>query len=371
MAKEKKAKKINYTEEDMVKGGLLMGASYLVDNPKQIISVSPASDLGLGGGIPEGSWVGLSGPPKSGKTSLALHIAAKAQMPEYGSRPTFLIDVEHRIKTLHLKGIKGLKLAKDGDDSSGLRIMRSVKGNIIGAEEFLTGATNIIKNNPGAVVIIDSTSALCSAKELSSDISGQMRSLGPKILASFCRQMGPVVPVNNCIVISIQHLIANTSGFGASQYEDSGRKIQYQGDVKMRCKSSQAWKESEVQIGQRTEWTVSWSALGPPGATIVNWLRYGTGIDETTELIDLCLDVGLISAAGAWYNFDYLQELAEENLKVIEENENAPKSTLIELMGDKPPEKAFKKQGREKVYNFLVDNPFIETMLLDEVRSIL
>jgi hypothetical protein len=46
-------------------------------------------------------------------------------------------------------------------------------------------------------------------------------------------------------------------------------------------------------------------------------------------------------------------------------------SLLFKLMDGKPPEKAFKKQGREKVYNFLVDNPFIETMLLDEVRSIL
>ena len=358
-------KKIKLTETDMVKGGLLMGASYLVDNPKQVISVSPASDLGLGGGIPEGSWVGLSGPPKCGKTTLALHIAAKAQTEEFGSRPTFLFDVEHRIKELHLLGIKGLKLAKDGDDASGLRVIRSIKGNIIGAEEFLTAATNIIKSNPGAIIIIDSTSALCSAKELSSDISGQMRSLGPKILAAFCRQMGPVVPVNNCIVISIQHLIANTSGFGASQYEDSGRKVQYQGDVKMRCKSSQAWKDGEVQIGQKTEWTVSWSALGPPGATITNWLRYGVGIDETTELIDLGLDVGLITSAGAWYNFDFLEEIAKESIA-----EGRPHK-LLQMMDDKPPEKAFKKQGREKVYNFLADNPFIEKMLLEQVRAML
>lgn len=365
-------KKIKLTEQDMVKGGLLMGASYLVDNPKQVISVSPAADIALGGGIPEGSWVGISGAPKAGKSLMSLHIAAKAQREEFGSRPTFLIDVEHRIKELHLKGVKGLKLAKDGNDASGLRIIRSIRGNIIGAEEFLTAATNIIKNNPGAVVIIDSTSALCSAKELSSDISGQMRSLGPKILASFCRQMGPVVPVNNCIVISIQHLIANTSGFGASQYEDSGRKIQYQGDVKIRCKSVQAWKESEVQIGQRTEWTVSWSALGPPGATIVSWLRYGTGIDETTELIDLCLDTGLISSAGAWYNFDYLQQVAEQemgkgDITVISEDVHP----VLQLMDDKPPEKAFKKQGREKVYNFMVENPYVQEVLLEEIKAIL
>lgn len=358
-------KKIKLTEADMIKGGLMMGASHLVENPKQVISVSPAADLGLGGGIPEGSWVGLSGPPKCGKTTLALHIASKGQREEFGARPTFLFDVEHRIKDMHLTGIKGLKLAKDGNDASGLRVIRSKIGKIIGAEEFLTGATNVIKNNPGCIVIIDSTSALCSAKELSSDISGQMRSLGPKILAAFCRQMGPVVPVNNCIVISIQHLIANTSGFGASQYEDSGRKVQYQGDVKMRCKSSQAWKDGDVQIGQKTEWSVAWSALGPPGASITNWLRYGTGIDETTELIDLALDVGLISNAGAWYNFDCLEEFTREAIA-----EGRPHE-LVNIMGEKPPEKAFKFQGKEKVFNFLDTNPVAFDMLNGWIKEIL
>ncbi len=367
---ENKETKSKLTEKDLIKSGLLMGAAYLVDNPKQVISVSPAMDLGLGGGIPEGSWVGLSGPPKCGKTTISLHMAAKAQREEFGSRPTFLFDVEHRIKDLHLKGIKGLKLAKDGNDASGLRVMRSQRGQIISAEEFLTAATNIIKNTPGAVIVIDSTSALCSAKELTSDISGQTRSLGPRILASFCRQMGPVVSVNNCIVISIQHLIANTSGFGASQYEDSGRKVQYQGDVKLRCKSSQAWKDAEVQIGQKTEWTVSWSALGPPGATVTSWLRYGTGIDETTELIDLCLDIGLISQAGAWYNFDYLQELAEIDIKIREEDKEY-KTLVLDLIGDNLPEKVFKMQGREKVFNCLTDNPFVEKLLLNEVKEIL
>ena len=245
--------------------------------------------------------------------------------------------------------------------------MRSIRGKIIGAEEFLTAVTNIIKNNPGAVVVIDSTSALCSAKELTSDITGQARSLGPKILASFCRQMGPVVTVNNCIIISIQHLIANTSGFGASQYEDSGRKVQYQGDVKMRCKSSQVWKEEEIQIGQRTEWTVSWSALGPPGATVVSWLRYGVGIDETTELIDLCLDIGLISSPpkSSWYNFDYLQEFAKESIAEDRPND------LLSIMGDKVPEKAFKMQGRQKLFNFMSENPIVEKMLLEQVKKIL
>ena len=45
----------------------------------KIISVSPAIDLALGGGIREGSWLTLTGDPKSGKTTTAMQIAANCQ----------------------------------------------------------------------------------------------------------------------------------------------------------------------------------------------------------------------------------------------------------------------------------------------------
>ena len=35
----------------------------------KVISVSPAIDIALGGGIREGSWLTLTGDPKSGKTT--------------------------------------------------------------------------------------------------------------------------------------------------------------------------------------------------------------------------------------------------------------------------------------------------------------
>ena len=46
---------------------------------KKVISVSPAIDIALGGGILEGSWLTLTGDPKSGKTTTAMQIAANCQ----------------------------------------------------------------------------------------------------------------------------------------------------------------------------------------------------------------------------------------------------------------------------------------------------
>lgn len=276
----------------------IISADTIVSKPQQIIPISPQLDLGLNGGIPEGSWIILSGPPKAGKSSLALWIASICQRPEYGGRHVYYLDAEGRLKKMNLMGTKGLDLNK-------ITVIQSSEGNIIPAEKFADAGRDIIKGDPGCVLIVDSASAMCSAKELAEDSSGQIRSLGPKIMANFCRTMGTVVPVQRTIVIMIQHLIANTSGYGPAQYEDGGRKIQYQADIKLRCKGFQAWMIGDKQIGQNVTWDVVTSALGPPGAKVENKLRYNEGIDVEWEIIDLACEFSIIKKAGAWFSLEY------------------------------------------------------------------
>ena len=139
---------------------------------------------------------------------------------------------------MHLQGIVPLDLAPEK-----FQLVASNEDRILSAEDFVNIASEIIKNEPRVVVILDSTSSLCSQDELDGEITGSGRAKGPRILASFCRKMGTVVPVMNSIVIMMQHLIANTSGYGSPYYEDSGRKVQYQADIKLRCKSFQYWKK--------------------------------------------------------------------------------------------------------------------------------
>ena len=45
----------------------------------KVMSVSPALDMALGGGIREGRCVAMTGAPKTGKTTTALHLAPKCQ----------------------------------------------------------------------------------------------------------------------------------------------------------------------------------------------------------------------------------------------------------------------------------------------------
>ena len=265
-------------------------------------------DYNLGGGIPEGTWLILSGLPKCGKTVTALQIAANAQQ-QY-DKPVYIGSVEHRINKKELEGIHGLKI-------EGVEMIQSTAGKILVAQEYLQEFTTVIKDVPNCVLIIDSTSALCAEGEFANEMKTNTRSEGPKLLAQFCRKMTGVVPVQNTLVIVIQHLIANTSGYGEPWFEDGGRKIQHQADTKLRCTTFQKWENAkkDEQIGQVINWQIKTAALTKPGGKFQSYLRYGYGLDDIKEYMSLGLDMGVIEKGGAWYTFGNLKAQGEDKLR--------------------------------------------------------
>jgi recombination protein RecA len=291
-------------------GEVIIPASKIIEKERQVISMSPMADYNLNGGIPEGSWLLLSGPPKCGKTCAALQIAANAQL-QYG-KPIYYGNVEHRVEKKELTGIHGL-------NTDEIEMIQSREGKIMSAQEHLQQYTLILKDVPGCILIIDSTSALCSESEAGSEITATARNEGPKLLATFCRRMVPVVSVNRALVVVIQHLIANTSGYGEPYFEDGGRKIQHAASTKLRCVGVQKWENSKKddQIGQVLTWHIKEAALTKPGGKFQSYLRYGYGTDDIKEYISLGLDMGIIDKGGAWYNYAGQRAQGEENLRQL------------------------------------------------------
>ncbi len=282
--------------------GVIVPASFIEDVKREIISVGPKIDIGLGGGIPTGHWVLLSGLNKVGKTTMALQIAANFQKL---GRPVWYIDAENRWKMINLYGVKGF----DGDKA---RVIHSTKESILAGEDYLMMALDIFRDpaNAGGLMIIDSTSALCPRDVLASgEVSGKRRSTTPKLIKDFIHQARGLVPVMDFTVILIQHLIMNTSGFGKAWLSDGGTELQHQKDVHIQCtKSPVAIMDGDKHIGQVVIWDVITSALGPPQHKIESRIRYGYGIDDISENIELGEDFGLIEKGGSWYNLVFMDE---------------------------------------------------------------
>lgn len=319
---------------------IILSGNALVDKKILTIPICPSLDIALNGGIPEGSFVVLTGQPKCGKTTTSLDFAATAQKPEYqgalkNTREVYYLNIEGRLKKRDLEGIPGLNLAK-------FHIIGSQQGKILHAEEYLQIGERIINEVPGCVLIIDSYSALCTEAEITSDMDKMQRADGAKLLAKFCRKVSNVIPVNKNIVIGITHLMGNPTGYGAEFKEKSGQAIAYQTDIKLRAKTFKPWLvgTDNTQIGQEIEWQVICSSLGAPGAMATSYIRYGQGIDKYTEIINLACDLGVINKGGAWYTISCL---------------------------DNPP----KLQGVEKVRAFLLENTEVYEKVNTAVKNLL
>jgi len=283
--------------------GIFKSASTILDRKRNIIPLTPRLNLATGGGLPEGSLAIFSGPEKFGKTTLALHAIKKSQ--QLFKKKAFYIDVERRIKPMNLNGIEGLDT-----DPENLTIISSEKGKLLTAEETLTIAEKLIKSEPGSIIVLDSSSALCSESEMVNDLTGQTRSLGPKLFAAFCRRCGNAIAVNDTVFIVIQHLINDTSGRGGGKMEDGGVKVQYQQDVKLRGAWKEAWKvgtgENEKVIGQLLHWKMLTGALegNTPGAQVDTYLRYGYGMDELMEYVELASELNIVEKKGSWFTIN-------------------------------------------------------------------
>lgn len=307
--------------------------SDFIDSKEVIVPFSPRLDALLGGGVPYGSVVNLSGDPKCGKTLSALHLAGNAQ--KLGSNIYFL-NVEARIKRRDILGIKNLDYEK-------IQIIQSSKESLLTAEQWLTIVEECINNDPRCVIIVDSVSQLATEKEINSDIGDAHRAPGAMLMSRFTKRNKDRIRVNEIILINIIHLIANTSGFGAAKVKSGGRKIQYAVDVDLEAVRVEPWKVSQnvdsEQFGQKVTWRSNSTALDAGPGKTESWIRYGLGIDEVYELVEMGVASGIIEQKGVWLSMDGAEQV----------------------------------QGKQKMYNLLKDNDELNILLrknLNEMAGI-
>lgn len=283
-------------------GNVISRGIQILENKRSLktLSVSPAMDLSLNGGLLEGSLCVISGPPKCGKSSTVLQICANAQKEE---REIIYLDAESRLQEYNLIGIEGL-------DLTNMQVIASEKGGPrLSGEDFLNILEQLMKDpdNAGAVVVIDSSSSLVPRDELDSEASGKLRASLPKLLAHFLKKNAQTIKNQEIILIVIRHLITNTSGMGKHKLYDSGEYLQYQADTLLDCKRSEAWEENGQKIGITIEWDILASSKGSSGKKCISYMRFGKGIDSVKEIIILGHELGLIDKAGAWYTCPFLE----------------------------------------------------------------
>lgn len=303
-------------------GNIVYETKDILEEKIDIIPVTPGLDMGLSGGIPEATWGVITGKEKAGKTTLAMHIASKAQQRNK-NRHVFFLAPENRYKK------KNLELILDNHpnfDRDRFHVIMSTAEKILTAEDFLNIAEHILRNIPHSVVIVDSYSMLSSELEQTQELGKEIRGGSNKLLNAWFRRMSGPLRANKQIVIGITHIIANPSGYGSPYMEKSGAGIKYSCDWKLSVKSCTVDKsEGDLKASkQDVEWEVKESALGQGGAVIKTFLVYDKGYDENYEMAEISSELGLIEKKGSWFKLLFLEDIVDPlpNLQGMEKVRN-------------------------------------------------
>jgi len=353
-AVEKKKKFDDDTSNALLKeyGDIIKSGSEVLGEIQELktISVSPALDSALNGGIREGTVVGIAGAPKTGKTTAALNFAAKCQAK---GKLVVYLNSEGRLNSQNFDGVKGL-------DVAALKIVESTDKVAVTGEMFLDIAERYGKTVPGCVILIDSLSSLVPKNEMEDKLNAQTRNSLPRLLAQFFKRSSHYITKNGIILICIAHQIADTGPSRKTKMTDCGNMFQYQVGTNLVINFKTPWKgkEGESDIGQCLNWEVLTSNTGAiPGTKVVGWLRYGIGIDDVKEMLEAACEYRLISGSG-WYTVCALSEDPEHPLVAKYLEEKGTDTSKQENI-----DKAFKFQGMAKLQAFFQDHPeFIPVM---------
>jgi recombination protein RecA len=259
----------------------------------EIASVSTGSlglDIALGiGGLPRGRIVEIYGPESSGKTTLALQVAAEAQ--KSGGVAAF-IDAEHALDPIYAG-----KLGVNLDD---LLISQPDTG-----EQALEIADTLVRSGAIDVLIIDSVAALTPRAELEGEMGDQLPGLQARLMSQALRKLTGSISKSNALVIFINQIRMKIGVmFGSPETTSGGNALKFYASVRLDIRRIGALKNRDEIVGNQTRVKIVKNKVAPPFKQVEFDIMYGEGISKTGELIDLGVKANVIEKSGSWLSYN-------------------------------------------------------------------
>ena len=312
---------ISQIEKQFGRGSIIkMNVDRVLDIPV-ISSGSLALDLALGiGGVPRGRIVEIYGPEASGKTTLALHIAAEAQAA--GGMVAY-VDAEHALDVGYARRL--------GVDVDSLLVSQPDSG-----EQALDITEILVRSGAIDALIIDSVAALVPRAELEGEMGDQHMGLQARLMSQALRKLTAAIHKSMTCVIFINQIRMKIGVmFGSPETTTGGNALKFYASQRLDIRRLGAIKEGEQIIGNRTRVKVVKNKIAPPFREAEFDIIFGTGISKEGDVLDLGTSFDIVEKSGAWYSFKG------------------------ERMG----------QGRENAKKFLAENLDIRNQLVDLIKE--
>lgn len=331
--------------------GAIMNLGDGVTEPVEAYSTgSLGLDIALGiGGLPRGRVCEIYGPESSGKTTLALHLAAETQ--KKGGTVVF-IDAEHALDVGYAK--------KLGVDTSKLLVAQPDCG-----EQAFEICESLVNSGSVDLVIIDSVAALTPRAEIDGEIGDQQVGLQARLMSKALRKLTGICSKSNTLLLFINQIRMKIGVmFGSPETTSGGNALKFYASVRLDIRRISTIKDQNDALGNRVKVKVVKNKVAPPFREVEFDVIFNEGISQIGEIIDLGVDRGIVDKAGAWYSFkgerigqgrdgakEYLKnnpDLAHDIKKLVLETEGIKVEdlkTAIETTADKKSAKSPKKKA--------------------------
>lgn len=278
-------------------------------------------DLALGiGGLPRGRIIEIYGTESSGKTTISLQAVAEAQ--KAGGTAAF-IDVEHALDPVYAR--------KLGVDIDNMLVSQPDTG-----EQALEIIETLVRSGAIDIIVLDSVAAMTTRAEIDGDMGDAHVGVQARLMSQALRKLTSVISKSNCVAIFINQIREKIGVmYGNPETTPGGRALKFYSSVRIEVRRGEAIKDNGEIIGSRTKCKVVKNKVAPPFKTAEFDMLFGEGVSKLGEIVDTAVEFDIVKKSGSWFSYD--------DMKI--------------------------GQGRDKVKQYLIDNPAICDEIEKKIRD--
>ena len=308
-------------EKQFGKGSIMKLGEHSTLNIDSISTGCLDLDIALGiGGVPRGRIIEIYGPESSGKTTVALHVAAEAQ--KLGGAVAF-VDAEHALDPSYARNL--------GVDTENLIVSQPDTG-----EQGLEIAEALVRSGAIDVLVVDSVAALVPKAEIEGEMGDSHVGLQARLMSQALRKLTGTINKSKCVVIFINQLREKVGVmFGNPETTTGGRALKFYSSIRLDVRRIDSIKQGDEIVGNRTRVKVMKNKVAPPFKQAEFDIMYNEGISRNGNIVDVGVKENIVQKSGAWFSYGDIR------------------------LG----------QGRENAKNYLKENPEIALEIENKIRA--